>query len=563
MMRLQRLVAARRLATGDDGMAMVLAILLILLVAGLSLSMGALVIAQSRPTQFNRKNAATVNAASTGLQVGLDRLRAANDGAGNGSLLLLPCTGANDATLAPNGTSGTAPGVTYTGPVSSLPGALTYRVSISYYTADPSGKDLGWLQSNAKPCPLLVVPTFAYVEALGAGAAVPGEPANRGNRGVHATYTFNAVNTNVTGGRLKQFPGSWASPQLCVDAGSATPAPGTQLLMQPCLALGTPQQTFQYRTDLTLYFGGNTALNLCAEQSGGYIKLQTCTSPVNTPQASTYNTSTGTYLAGQQVQEFAFDDNGHFAGASSNGGVTGTCMQPEGITTTTSPGANAKVAFFACTGSTQSPGAWDPDPDVGAGKAGGNTTGMPGSPTNQFVNYSEFGRCLDITGQNVNNSLIAYPCKQAPNSSTLTYNQVWNYVPYGSTGYGQFYTVGVTGQGNSVTGTKYCLKAPSTGNLILTPVCAATPTDDQLWKATGNTNVYATAYRLISKASVVADANNPYCMSVGPIASGVTPGSSDIITQLCDGSLAQKWNAPPNPQKAGLGNLIEQQGGGS
>ena len=43
----------------------------------------------------------------------------------------------------------------------------------------------------------------------------------------------------------------------------------------------------------------------------------------------------------------------------------------------------------------------------------------PGAPTNQFVNYAELGRCLDITGQDVNaNHLIDYPCKQAPNSSS-------------------------------------------------------------------------------------------------------------------------------------------------
>ena len=56
---------------------------------------------------------------------------------------------------------------------------------------------------------------------------------------------------------------------------------------------------------------------------------------------------------------------------------------------------------------------WAPDAAVGAGAAGPLTT--------QIVNFSQFGRCIDVTNQDVTSTfLIVWPCKQAPNVASRT-----------------------------------------------------------------------------------------------------------------------------------------------
>ena len=529
---------------GEEGFALIVSLMVIMIVSALSIAMAAYILNQARPIQEARKQAQTVNAAQAGLQAALTQLRSSTDVTGGGDLTKLPCTG-SDASFSPStlGVATMVAGASYSGRVDDSTGNPGFDVSIAYYLSDPTGKQVDWLQANAMPCPLSQVPLFAYLQSYGSAAAVPGRSADQGSRSQTGTYTFKTSNVNVVGGRIRSY-----GTQQCLDAGS-NPQPGTTLTLQPCLALGTPNQTWQYRTDLSIFFGGNTALNLCirAPSSGTTPTLQTCT-----------GSGTGTtypYAAGQQAQEFGFNDNGHFAAALSDGTVTngtgGNCLQPQGATASTAAPSGAALVYVSCDATTTGPAAFDPDPQVGAGKAGGNTTGRPGAPTSQYVNYQQFGRCLDITGQNVNaDHLIAYPCKQAPNSSTLTFNQVWAYTAVGATGYG---TMSVT----KTDGSRYCLKAPISGNLITTPACAAVPGNDQLWQPSGDTGVYESSYRLVSKLSVAQNPAAPQCMSVSPLASAITYGSSNIIVEACDGTLKQKWNAPPNIPSEGLGNIRE------
>jgi Tfp pilus assembly protein PilX len=547
---LRRAAEAQRQRVGsqgteaDGGFALIVSLLLIMVVSALSIAMAAFVLNQVRPIQEARKQASTLNAAQAGLQAALTKLRSATDASGGGSLAALECTGTNAADFR-SGTSGTpteVSGASYSGLVDDTAGAPGFDVSMAYYQADPTGKPLAWLQSNAMACPLSQVPLYAYLQSYGTADPVPGRAREQGNRSQTATYTFKTSNVNVAGGRVRSY-----GTQQCLDAGS-NPQVGTTLTLQPCQALGTPQQTWQYRTDLSIFYGGNTTLNLCiqAPASGNLPSLRTCT-----------GSGTGTtypYATGQQVQEFGFNDNGHFAAALNDGTVTngtgGNCLQPQGATSNVAAPSGAALIYTSCDATTTGPAAFDPDPQVGAGKAGGNTTGRPGAPTSQYVNYQQFGRCLDITGQNVNaDHLIAYPCKQAPNSSTLTFNQVWAFTAVGSAGYG---TMSVT-----LSGTRYCLKAPSSGNLIVTPQCATTPGDDQLWQPSGDTGVYESSYRLVSKLSVTANPAAPKCMAVSPLSQAITFGSSNILAETCDGSLGQKWNAPPNIPIEGLGNIRE------
>jgi Tfp pilus assembly protein PilX len=530
-------------AQDDKGFALILSVLLILVVAGLMLSMGAVILRQAKPTQEARKQVQTVNAAAAGLQVSLTNLRAAYDPTtGLGLITKLPCTSASGATFNQGSGPTTTSGATFNGAVSNGAGDPEYTVSVAYYTSDPTGKPISWLTANALSCPLANVPYYAYLQSYGAGAQIVGNSATQGNRSQTATYQFATSNLNVVGGRMIEF-----GTTLCLDAGAGPWTAGvTTMTMQTCQALGTPRQTWQYRNDLSIMFGGDTTLNLCIQASASVPtpKLQACTG------SGTGNTYP--YAPGQQIQEWGFNDNGHFSAALDNGTVTngtgGKCLQPSGGSDSTPASAGAALVWVACDGGTTGYTAWDPDPEVGAGKAGGNITGLPGSPTNQYVNYAEFGRCLDITGQNVDaDHLIAYPCKQAPDSNALTWNQVWAYTA-ATGGYG---TLSV----NHPNGNKYCLEAPASGTLIVSKVCDNSKPDRQLWQATGKIDGnYPDSYRLKSKLRL------GMCMSVTRTGA-ITFGSSNIIVETCSESLKQKWNAPPINPDTGLNNIQETVGG--
>jgi hypothetical protein len=278
----------------------------------------------------------------------------------------------------------------------------------------------------------------------------------------------------------------------------------------------------------------------------------------------------------QQEQQFAYNDNGQLEAPDINdGGVgggtspdPGACLEGAGVTTSAAAVAGAKLSLLACSGSSGDLTAWNPDAAVGAGKAGGNVTGTPGAPTQQYVNYALFGRCLDVNGQNFGNKLIAYPCKQAPDSTKLTWNQIWHFQIVSGT-YGIFYTncsAGASGciPASPAAAVKDCLVSPGTVNgLVYGVQCpAGTPPDNEQWNATGVVlGNYANSYLLINKADGL-------CMA--PDTSQTSAGFPQIVVTKCDGtkipstgatnSLLLKWNAPPVNPAAGL-NDIEEDGG--
>ena len=106
----------------------------------------------------------------------------------------------------------------------------------------------------------------------------------------------------------------------------------------------------------------------------------------------------------------------------------------------------------------------------------------------------------------------------------------------------------------------YCLQAgtstapPITGTLVLTKVCSSTDSS-QKWTSTGNNGNNATNYNYITK--------NGLCLSIAPAtASAIANGLpwSQIVVETCNGSLREKWNAPPLTQQPGLGNTRETTG---
>jgi hypothetical protein len=170
---------------------------------------------------------------------------------------------------------------------------------------------------------------------------------------------------------------------------------------------------------------------------------------------------------------------------------------------------------------------------------------MSGAGTQQLVNYKEFGRCLDATNQNPDYAfMIAYPCKQSPSPSEITWNQ--KYVYNSSSG-----SISTFDTANSTT---YCLTSPmvkepnlTTNSPFVTLKACTSPlgTNMKWFEVLNSTGNYVTDY-------TIRDMSNPaLCLGVGitgtgtPAASGLGEWSS-LYVQTCDGSLGQKWNAPPN-----------------
>jgi hypothetical protein len=301
------------------------------------------------------------------------------------------------------------------------------------------------------------------------------------------------------------------------------------------------QSSWSYRPDLTIYDTNTGSPGLCLTApsgstfgtgSGQQLTLQTCATDGN---ATTYPYQSSPSL--QQRQEWSFDDSGKFEGAGNTGNLNGYCISSNPYN---NPVAGGFLYEQSCSGGGFDTETWNPDPQVGAGSAGNNTQ--------QLVNYSEFGRCLDATDQDPNHTwMIDYPCKQAPNPSNITWNQRYT---YNSTAHTLTTTTG---------GTTYCLTAPTTlsqtqrNNLVVLKPCNGTSV--QNWTESGDTGSYATGYTIVSAAGS--------CLSV------VQPGLGDtyhqqwgaIIAATCDGSLVQKWNAPANFIDTRLKGTAEDAGG--
>jgi hypothetical protein len=522
----------RRLASAGPqaGFAMFVALLLIMIIAGMSVLVAGLVISETKPVQTARKEVSAVNASEAGFEIALTQLRAATDVYGNGDITQLPCT------------TSTAPGTPITGSVGPNAGAaqaasLTYRVYVRYYLTDPSSMGTSDLSSSAVSCSggqPSQVPRYAYLQSNGIGTT-GANTSSQNNRALHTTYQFKTSTLNIAGGRLNMNGTSY-----CMDASTA-PAVNTVVTISTCQNRGVlpAQSSWAYRSDLTLYLTTSGSPGLCVTSGStfdttatGRLTLQTCATG-----SSTYPYAPSPSL--QQAQEWSFDDNGKFEGADVLGGLNGNCISASPYA---SPVGGGALYEQLCSVGGFDTMTWNPDAQVGAGPAG--------SATQQLVNYYEFGRCLDVTGTNVNaTNLITYPCKQAPDPSNIRWNQRWAY----NTSTKQIITTPLV---------NYCLQGPSTlgavfsSNVVLTKLCD-TSVATQQWTEKGDVvGDYGSSYTIVN--------NFGACLSLGPtLLTGYNNQWSTIIVETCDGSLKQKWNAPANFVNSRFKGTGEDQGGQS
>lgn len=469
-----------------------------------------LVLSQVQSTTVDTHRLRSLNAAQAGLDVAVAHIRAARDGSGNGMRASLPC----------GPLAGTVSGG----------GAGQYQVTIGYYSTDPQGQSASWLSANVLRCSngygAESVPGFALLTAKGTDATT-GTVAAATGRTLSATYTFQTTNANIAGGLIHVYKTA-TSTDLCLDAGSGSPSAGTNVQMQPCNS-GSVRQTFAYQSNLNLVLVNTkttSSLGMCLDAgslqlAGSVVTFQPCSS---------------TTLARQQ---WSINDNANFEGTADGSTLDGLCFNVQNPNVAGSFVILGARAAGKCYGGYDNQQTFSPEAAVGAGAAGmyADATGAK-----QLVNFKQFGRCLDVTNQDVTYAyLIAWPCKQAPNFANVSWNQKWLLptIPSGSSsGTGKITTTKST--------TAYCLRSPlstAAGQYVTVAACPGTIPDNMTWTVYTDTGTYATSYTILDKSGYCLQPTDPNATPPDLFSSGQQISKMTVAT--CNGSTLQKWNAPP------------------
>jgi len=518
---IQRRVRGLRPCDDERG---TIAMLMMVVLVGLSLSalLVPMIISQDRSTRFDTTRVQALGAAQTGIDVTVGLIRAATS-LDNSTV---PVSYGNSAKLPCGPLSGRVDSTT----------TAAYTVTVEYFTFDPVTETSA--STNAMTCVAgygtydvlkgVMTPSYARIISIGTvGSPVNGSTAGRT---LVTAYRLKTTNGNILGGVIGVYPGA----NLCLDAGSGTAPVGSVVTLQVCSSSmpTLAQQNFAYRLDLTLQLLSSVA----ATNANGL-----CLSPVSAPAApnnSVVLAQCGALGSPPYVQQWSYNDSGAYQAALSTSKTDGTlsslCMDVAAET------VNAALTMQTCGSTTTN---WIPAPGVGPGAAA--------AP--QWVNFSEFGRCLDITNQTLSSSyLIDYPCKQNPYPGAVLWNQKFM-LPIVANGQdsatGQIYT---TVTGNS---TRYCLTSPGLAgayvtmgpqlNGVLQPCAASSPS--QTWTVHDGdpTLAYSAKYTIVDSTGL--------CLG---LATAVSVWST-IDVDTCMGSTDQKWNASANVLSPVLTNTIE------
>jgi len=512
----------------DAGVALLSAILFMVLVAGLSIVLVSAVLNQMFPTALAQKRTATIYAAQAGMQTALDLLRSAAtapDANGNvyGAPSQLPCA--------------------LSGNVNAQNDGITYMVTVQYFLTDPTGMSSSWLSSHQMTCrasnlsnPGVSVsgvstsPKFAYLISSGLGSAALGvSTPTLGNRSVAAVYQFKVSNVNLAGGRIFD-----ANSQYCLDAVTATAGSNVQFLpLSQCT--NDAQELWSNGPDYQLKLAStttNSAAGLCitgpltATGPTQNAILQPCLATTDPNRWNQLWSWTGSYSWQGQNQSIGTGPSNYF------------------LATGYSAGVNIAGKFLLVNNGAN--GTFTPSTAVGAGAAGYST--------HQLVNYKEFGRCADVTAEQITASfMISYPCKQDPTGTGtyLKWNHHWYYTEP---------TSGATSSApqqiyvnvNNVNTPQYCLTTPSsTGTAPFFPTFSlCNGTSQQMWVRVNDTGVYATSYWMTDTYGRCLQADSSPSTTY-------SSNYSELDVASCNGSDAQKWNAPATHTTSTVGGYRE------
>jgi hypothetical protein len=496
---------------GDDTGSMAMALLLIMVGVSLTSLVMPVFIVQRNATSSETRRVDAINAAQTGLEYGLGQIRAARDSSGNGVLASLPTCGGL--------LSGSVGGAS----------VATFSVRVQYFNAASTTTPMC---SSGKPA---TTPKTAVLTAAGVQSGV--------TRTLSATYTFQSTNANIPGGLIRAYKTA-TSNDLCFDASSAQPAVGTILKVRTCNT-NLAQQKFAYYDDLTIVLvNSNPAMCVDADvahAAGKNVRLNACVSPA------------------PARQRWVANGHANFEGTADSSTRDGYCLNVKTPNLSGSDVILGSNANSTCQQDHDNQETFIPEAEVGAGAAG----------PPQLVNYSLFGRCIDVPGGNnygTRDHMIAWPCKQVFDRtavpSQVAANESWT-IPAkvngaaGSTGYIRIIDDGadnVVGTGDDIS---YCLQSPGVDKQypILVTSCSSLTTNKK-WTAYWDTGDYSTSYRIKDGYGLCLQPTDPEANPPdfhGTTAADFADEISKIIVATCtteadDQRLQnlQKWNAPAN-----------------
>ena len=462
----------RTIRDGDDGSAILMVLMAIMVASGLSILVLGMIVAQVNPTLLARKNMTTLQAAQAGLDATLSQLRNA--------------TVYDVATSQTLGDRSQLPCGDVSGTVGGVPNNPAYTVSVRYYIRDPSGQPSSWLDANKLECtgtgPALT-PSFAYLSSAGVADDVKGAEGNIADRTVVTTYQFSLTNSNVLGGLVHAYDdGNGSTLSLCFDAQKNAPVDGDPAFLVTCQD-GKTSQLFAYRKDLSIV--------LAATQKAEDGDLSGKCLTGSWPGDATVTPVTFATCNGSPSQKWGFDDSAHFR--LSNPAATdlsNLCLMGQFDNVSGTPIVMSNFTGGYCGGYNRRD-TWRPDATVGAGAAG------PG--TQQLVNYYEFGRCFDVSNQDINYAwMIDFPCKQNPNPAKVTWNQKMTY----NADNNWIYTL------HTPSGKNYCVTTTNAEGAYVVMTLCSQSNPAQKWTPSGDTGVYSTSYTLVD--------GNGRCLGVGP-----------------------------------------------
>jgi hypothetical protein len=499
-----------------------MAILLITIGMGLSALLATTVNSQIAATRSTIHSSEALDAAQSGLDSALGRIRLATAANGTGDFRKLPC----------GPFSGTVNGGT----------DQTYSVGVYYLATEPPAGDVTWAQANKLPC------TSTY---LAAGSPVyvllssTGKALNSGSpRTVTATYTLHSkTRENIAGGLIHLYGPH--NPDLCFAAPGTRPVAGDPVTMQVCDST-SDAQLFAYESSLNLV--------LVSSRADGTTGMCLDAAPVNLEQV-VFKACSATPIARQQ---WSLNDRANFEGTTNGTDLNAQCFHlatPGTVGSTivlhaeASDPAGVSQYDRACYSDYTDNRSFAPDAAAGTGRAG------PG--TNQLVNFQQFGRCLDVAGDNVAAGfLVIWPCKQKP-SGAIQWNQVWH-LPDIATG-----ATSATGRiwlHNDRDNQDYCLTSPGSTaarQYVSVQLCPATIGASMTWTRYAATGVFGTAYRI--ESAFQAPAGTTWCLT-GTDSTDFWAGHGDVskaVMAPCSGSTLQKWNASPMVLQSAMTNVSE------
>lgn len=534
----------------DDRGSIVMVLFIIITASILVLAAAGIAISQEAVATRTVQSNDALQAAHGGLDAAISEIRAASNGSG-GQVEELPCTGGNGFTL--TGTVGPSTTATYTVTVAYYDGA--YPPTLNQVALDTA---VACFSNMAGSYPSQV-PNWAVITSTGqdpeSGHQTPPK------RELQEVYAFLNTNLDVPGGSIEDF--DYTTDDLCMIDPAATPAAGDTVYMETCQESGTnpDQYTWSYETneDIELSATATSATPLClyGNVNNKQVSLAACSTSSSLWWGITNSAGLMPETSGgaQNTQNLCLNENG-----------------------STSP---IPLNLATCTGSFDQAQSWKLTHQVGAGQAG--------SSTYQYVNYADFGYCLDVTNQTVTPPepyLILYECKQFedgagwnPTSGQTPEDPIWNqrFVPYGNYTYnGSSYQLLETPYTTSES-TSYCLYSPfntsdgatdpagdnppngtvnnpSWVTVAACPTINGTPSAAQshyLWSI--NTS---TTYNITDAEGDCLDADN----ADQQIPSGDVGGAQYVTATVavCDTtSEYEKWNAPPTVSNPGVSDVFE------